>query len=61
MHRFLGHLHEMVRGSGVGAQISLGKVPVLQEAWDLIAQGVAPGGTHKNLEYLGNDVVWGSR
>lgn len=55
---FLGHLHEMARGSGVGAKISLSKVPVLPEAWDLIAQGVAPAGTHKNLEYLGSNVVW---
>jgi selenide,water dikinase len=55
---FLGHLHEMVKGSGVGAKISLGKVPVLSEAWELIAQGIAPGGTYKNLEYLQNDIIW---
>ncbi len=55
---FLGHLHEMVKGSGVGAQIMLNQVPVLPAAWDLIAQGVAPGGTHRNLEYLQGDLVW---
>lgn len=54
---FLGHLHEMATGSGVGAKISLGKVPVLSEAWELVAQGVAPGGTYKNLEYLQNDII----
>lgn len=57
---FLGHLHEMVKGSGVGAKISLSKVPVLPEAWKLIAQGIAPGGTHRNLEFLSNNIVWDS-
>ena len=55
---FLGHLHEMAKGSGVGAKISLSKVPVLPEAWELVAQGVAPGGSHRNLEYLQNDIIW---
>lgn len=49
---FLGHLHEMVKGSGVGARISMAKVPVIPGTWDLIRQGVAPGGTHRNLEFL---------
>ncbi|MDA8211042.1 MAG: selenide, water dikinase SelD, partial [Clostridia bacterium] len=55
---FLGHLHEMAKGSGAGAKIRLSQVPVLPEAWKLIAQGIAPGGTHRNLEYLLNDIVW---
>lgn len=55
---FLGHLHEMAKGSHAGAKISLSQVPILPEAWDLVAQGIAPGGTHRNLEYLQNDIVW---
>jgi len=55
---FLGHLHEMLKGSGAGARISLQNVPVLPEAWELIAQGIAPGGTYRNLEYLRDDVMW---
>ena len=55
---FLGHLHEMTKSSGVGATISLGKVPVLPEAWSLIAQGMVPGGTYRNLAYLQNDIIW---
>lgn len=55
---FLGHLHEMTKGSGVGARINLSRIPVLPEAWDLIDQGIAPGGTHRNLEYLQNDIIW---
>jgi len=54
---FLGHLFEMVRGSGVGARISLGKVPVIAEAWNLIRQGIAPGGTHRNLAYLEQQLI----
>lgn len=55
---FLGHLHEMVKSSGVGAKINLNLVPVLSEAWDLINQGVAPGGTHKNLAFLQDALIW---
>lgn len=49
---FLGHLSEMVRGSGVGAVISLSRVPVLEEAWSLVREGIAPGGSRRNLEFL---------
>ena len=45
----MGHLEGMVRGSGVGARIHLNKIPVLPGVTDLLAQGVAPGGTHRNL------------
>lgn len=49
---FLGHLSEMVRGSGVGAVIDLGGVPVIEEAWRLVKEGIAPGGSRRNLEFL---------
>ncbi len=49
---FLGHLYEMVKSSGVGAQISMAKVPFIPETLDLIATGVAPGGSYKNLQFL---------
>lgn len=48
----LGHLSEMVRGSGVGALISLRQVPVLAEAWSLVRQGIVPGGSRRNLDFL---------
>jgi Selenophosphate synthase len=54
---FLGHLSEMVRGSGVGAVISLSKVPVLEEAWSLVREGIAPGGSRRNLEFLRERLV----
>lgn len=49
---FLGHLSEMVRGSGVGAVINLAQVPVLEETWSLVRQGLVPGGSRRNLEFL---------
>lgn len=48
----LGHLSEMVRGSGVGAVINVTQVPVLEEAWFLVRQGIAPGGSRRNLEFI---------
>ena len=55
-----GHLKSMVRGSKVTAVIHLGAVPVLPGAWELLDQGVAPGGTHRNLESVADTVQWHS-
>jgi len=56
---FLGHLHEMAKASHLGANISLANVPVIPETWNLInnKQGVVPGGTLKNLEFLREDLI----
>ena len=54
----LGHLHEMTAGSKVGARVSLSKVPVLSEAWELIQEGICPGGTKRNYESLQGAIVW---
>ena len=53
-----GHLRSMVRGSKVTAVIHMGDVPVLPGAWDLLDDGVAPGGTHRNLESVSDTVQW---
>jgi selenide,water dikinase len=45
----LGHLGEMVRGSGVSAEIELAAVPLLTGAAELAANNVVPGGTQRNL------------
>lgn len=52
----LGHLHEMCEGSGVGARIVLSEIPVLVEAWELVREGVCPGGTKANLAFLEDTV-----
>lgn len=55
----LGHLHGMLKASGVSANVEMGAVPVLQGALELLERGVAPGGTHRNLESLTNHILWG--
>ena len=54
----LGHLREMVEGSGVGARISLRQVPLIPGARELAEAGIAPGGTQRNLASLKDRVVW---
>lgn len=54
----LGHLLEMIQGSGVGARIYLESVPVIKEAWDYVREGIVPGGTLANLEYVEPCVQW---
>jgi selenide,water dikinase len=48
----LGHLGEMCRASGVGADLWFDRLPFLPGAEDLARQGVVPGGTRRNLEYV---------
>lgn len=48
----LGHLLKMVAASGTGAVIWAEAVPVLPNAWELLDQGFAPGGTARNLEHV---------
>lgn len=47
----LGHLAEMVSGSGCSARIDSKKVPVLPEAEDFAAMGLIPAGAYKNREF----------
>jgi selenide,water dikinase len=54
----LGHLYEMTKASGVGAQISAWAVPVLVGAPALAAAGAVAGGTARNLEWLADKVQW---
>jgi selenide,water dikinase len=53
----LGHLLEMVRGSGVGARIEAGKVPLLPGAYELAAAGLVPGGSKRNYEHVAPHLV----
>ena len=54
----VGHLLGMLRSSKVGARLSLGAVPVLDGAVELLEQDVAPGGTHRNLSSADPEVAW---
>ena len=56
----MGHLTGMLRASGVGAEITASAVPVLPGVDELLAQGVAPGGTHRNEAGVADYVDWDS-
>jgi selenide,water dikinase len=54
----LGHLREMTEASGVAAEVFLEQVPVIEETWDLVKKGIAPGGSHANRDSLADSVNW---
>lgn len=54
----LGHLREMVAGSQISAQLFFRQVPVLDEVWQLVQQGVYPGGAGRNLDAVADWVHW---
>jgi selenide,water dikinase len=56
----LGHLLNMVKASNVSATINLSRVPILPGTLDLLKQGIAPGGTHRNLSAIEANVSWTS-
>jgi selenide,water dikinase len=48
----------MVGGSGVGARVNVGTVPVLDGVRDLLEAGIAPRGTHRNLSSIDIVTSW---
>jgi selenide,water dikinase len=54
----LGHLSEMLGAGDVGAQVELAAVPVLDEAWDFVAENVVPGGSRRNLASVARFMDW---
>lgn len=46
----VGHLGNILRGSGVGAELWFDQIPFLEGAEEFARQGVVPGGTERNLE-----------
>jgi len=57
----LGHLGELARGSGLSADIEFDRLPLLDGIESLIAEGVVPGGTLRNLEAVSRFTDFGSR
>ena len=47
----LGHLAEMVAGSGLGAHIYAERVPVIPETFEFAGMGLIPAGAHRNREF----------
>jgi selenide,water dikinase len=52
----LGHLHNMLRASGVAAEINVDRLPLWPGAVDLAERGAIPGGTTRNREALAEHV-----
>lgn len=46
----LGHLKEMCKGAGIGAELYSEKIPVIAEIWEYIEQKIIPGNTALNWE-----------
>ena len=51
-----GHLLEMCRGSGLGAEVRFDALPVIAEALDWVKQGVATGASERNWKGYGHEV-----
>jgi selenide,water dikinase len=52
----LGHLLEICRGSGLGAQVDFGRLPILPAALELVQRGHAPGAVDRNWASYGHEV-----
>jgi selenide,water dikinase len=55
----LGHLHAMLRASGLAARVDASAVPLLPGVLDLARAGVVPGGTRRNHAFVRPEVAWG--
>jgi selenide,water dikinase len=51
-----GHLAEICRGSGVGADLDFAALPVLESARPLLEQGVGPGAIERNWASCSSEV-----
>lgn len=48
----LGHLHNLLAASGCAARLESGAVPTFDFVRDLAEEGLVPGGSRRNLEYV---------
>jgi selenide, water dikinase len=54
----LGHLHHLLIGSGLAARVEAPAVPLLPFARRLAEEGLVPGGTRRNADYVAPNVRW---
>lgn len=55
----LGHLREMLLGSGCAASLELSAIPVLPGAWEALRADAVSSGTLNNVRFYGEKVEWG--
>ena len=53
-----GHLLELLKASGVGAELYFKQIPVLPEAWALARQEVIPEGSRNNYHFVRDSMDW---
>lgn len=56
----LGHASEMAEGSQVGMTLRYNQIPILPQTKELAEQGVVPGGSKKNHQWLADRVEYSS-
>ena len=56
----LGHLREMTKASHCDVELHFEKLPFMSEVKNLAAAGIIPGGTYNNLDYVREDVDFGT-
>jgi len=56
----LGHLRELLAGSGLAAELDAAAVPVIDGVRALLADGMVAGGTQRNHAFVSECVEWGS-
>ena len=54
----LGHLHKMLLASGCGAVVGAGDVPLIDGVRGLARDGVVPGGTQRNHDFVEAATDW---
>jgi selenide, water dikinase len=54
----LGHLRELLVGSGLAAHVDAGAVPVIEGVRALLADGMVAGGTQRNHAFVDDSVEW---
>ncbi len=47
----IGHLAEMIQGSGLGLSVHVDTLPVIQEAIEFAGMGMVPAGAHRNRSF----------
>jgi selenide,water dikinase len=55
----LGHLREMLAGSGLAADVRAADVPVIDGVRALVADGMVAGGTQRNHAFVSDTIDWG--
>ena len=53
------HLKEMVARDPVDIELSADAIPFYEGVWECLAEGLIPGGTTNNLDYISSSVNWG--